>query len=942
LYPNATYKSIFLLFIGWFATIGLLNAEQRGTNTSVIKIGVLAPRGIELTHRMWRPTADYLEQTLSDITIEIIPLKLEEADVAVRNRSIDLILTNPGNYIELEAVYGISRILTMQTAWRGKASRRFGAVIFTRADNVDIKKISDLKGRSFMGVNKNGFGGFQMAWGLLKSQGIDPFKDFSELTFSHFPQQDVVRAVKDGLVDAGTVRTDILEHMAVDGEIQLSEFLVLNQQHMKSTNRNHLEEYWGSDHGDHMKEFPFLHSTRLFPEWPLAKLRHTPNILTEKIAMALLKLRIDSPAAKSAMMAGWTIPLDYTAVHDLFRNLGIGPYKLDVRHVVQRLGRDYWHYFILIAGVMLIFLLRFWWAERTARNTTRELFHKSQALSDRETRLSSILESTADGIITIDEQGIIESFNAAAEHIFGYSADWIVGRKVNLLMSDSHSKMHDSYMKNYILTGQGKILGVGPREVEAIRRDGSRIFIDLAISEIALEGERLFIGLVRDITERKKAKERLNYLANHDVLTGLPNRNLFNEQLITLKDAQLKDMSVSIFLLDLDNIKSINDTLGHKFGDLLIKAIAERLKNMMKGDDYLARFGGDEFIVMSVVRGSGEVLEKVKYILEKVQEPLLIDDYELIITTSIGVSIAPAEHFDIDEIIRQSDTAMYRSKEIGRNSYMVYSDEFDAHSADLLSLEHSLRYALERQEFFLCYQPQVEFDSNRVIGVEALIRWAHPTLGLVGPDRFIPLLETTGLIQPVGEWVLRTACEQLVHWHMQGFNDLRISVNVSSRQFNSEDFFDVLTRVIQDTAINPAFLDIELTEGVLMEHVNRNVTLLHAIKELGIKISVDDFGTGYSSLAYLKRFPIDILKIDRAFVSDLETDPDSMKLAKTIIDLASNLDIGIIAEGTETKEQVAILKSYDCNVFQGYFFSKPLPNSDMEVYLNNNNSIAHL
>jgi len=509
-------------------------------------------------------------------------------------------------------------------------------------------------------------------------------------------------------------------------------------------------------------------------------------------------------------------------------------------------------------------------------------------------------------------------------------------------MSDSHSKMHDSYMKNYILTGQGKILGVGPREVEAIRRDGSRIFIDLAISEIALEGERLFIGLVRDITERKKAKERLNYLANHDVLTGLPNRNLFNEQLITLKDAQLKDMSVSIFLLDLDNIKSINDTLGHKFGDLLIKAIAERLKNMMKGDDYLARFGGDEFIVMSVVRGSGEVLEKVKYILEKVQEPLLIDDYELIITTSIGVSIAPAEHFDIDEIIRQSDTAMYRSKEIGRNSYMVYSDEFDAHSADLLSLEHSLRYALERQEFFLCYQPQVEFDSNRVIGVEALIRWAHPTLGLVGPDRFIPLLETTGLIQPVGEWVLRTACEQLVHWHMQGFNDLRISVNVSSRQFNSEDFFDVLTRVIQDTAINPAFLDIELTEGVLMEHVNRNVTLLHAIKELGIKISVDDFGTGYSSLAYLKRFPIDILKIDRAFVSDLETDPDSMKLAKTIIDLASNLDIGIIAEGTETKEQVAILKSYDCNVFQGYFFSKPLPNSDMEVYLNNNNSIAHL
>ncbi|MEO5657153.1 MAG: EAL domain-containing protein, partial [Nitrospiria bacterium] len=423
-----------------------------------------------------------------------------------------------------------------------------------------------------------------------------------------------------------------------------------------------------------------------------------------------------------------------------------------------------------------------------------------------------------------------------------------------------------------------------------------------------------------------RSEERLRYLAHRDALTGLPNRTLLHDRLRqAIAQSQRTGAAMALFFLDLDRFKAINDTLGHVIGDLLIQAVAERLTGCVRESDTVARFGGDEFTIVVTNLAQGADAAKVaQKILDALSKPFLLGGPELFITTSIGITLFPGDEESIDGLLRNADAAMYRAKESGRNAYQFYAAEMNDHAVERLALENSLRHALERGEFLVHYQPQVDLGTGRISGAEALLRWRHPELGLISPARFVPIAEDTGLITPIGEWILRAAAEQGQAWRTAGLGPMRMAVNLSARQFTDRGLIQTIARVLGETGFPADSLDLELTESTIMHNAQATIATLHELKRMGVRFSIDDFGTGYSSLSYLKRFPIHILKIDPSFVRDVATNGTDAAIATAIIALAHSLHLTVIAEGVETQEQLEFLRANGCNEIQGFLFSRPL------------------
>jgi diguanylate cyclase (GGDEF)-like protein len=444
---------------------------------------------------------------------------------------------------------------------------------------------------------------------------------------------------------------------------------------------------------------------------------------------------------------------------------------------------------------------------------------------------------------------------------------------------------------------------------------------------------------VKRLLEVKQTRERIRHLAYHDTLTGLPNRALFNDRLqLAISAAKRDHHRLAMLFLNLDNFKTINDGLGHAVGDLLLRAVAERLSANVREGDTLSRVGSDEFaLLLPKLTKGDEAVHGVRMIAEKMIDcmklPFSLDGQEVYIGISIGISICPEDGEDGATLLKNAGSAMHWAKATGRNSFSLYAGAMNAEVTERLQLENGLRKAMERNELVIYYQPQVNVHAERTEGMEALLRWQHPELGLVAPYKFIPLAEETGLIVEIGAWVLRMACAQCKAWHERGHDRLVVAVNLSARQLVPGDLVDVVRAALEESGLPAWALDLEITESITMQGSSKAYDALHQLKALGVQISMDDFGTGYSSLSYLKRFPIDILKIDQSFVRDIMTDPSDATIVETIIAMADTLGMRVIAEGVETVEQLEFLRSHGCQIIQGYLVSRPLPAEDMDQFL---------
>ena len=440
----------------------------------------------------------------------------------------------------------------------------------------------------------------------------------------------------------------------------------------------------------------------------------------------------------------------------------------------------------------------------------------------------------------------------------------------------------------------------------------------------------------RQVEERLLEKEeRLNFLANYDPLTRLPNRSLLCDRLQhAMARARRAGSSVALLLLDLDRFKTINDSLGHEVGDRLLQEVADRLQGFVREVDTLARFGGDEFaIILEEADDLQKAVRVAQKVLDELSRAMTLGEYQLYVTASVGVSVFPDDGVELESLLQHAEVAMYRAKETGLNSYQFYRPEMNTRTRERLLLENSLRQAVEKQQLVLFYQPKIDLSSGQLTGVEALLRWRHPELGMVSPVDFIPLAEETGLIVPIGEWVLRTACEQAQSWQRSGLPPFRVAVNISGRQFRQADFVDMVEGVLAQTGLDPQWLELEITESVVMENVEETILTLTALKARGMHLAIDDFGTGYSSLSYLKRFPITSLKIDRSFINEVGTDPNDAAIASSVIALAQAMSLEVVAEGIETEEQLRFLVARGCTEGQGYLFSRPVPPAELELFL---------
>ena len=472
-------------------------------------------------------------------------------------------------------------------------------------------------------------------------------------------------------------------------------------------------------------------------------------------------------------------------------------------------------------------------------------------------------------------------------------------------------------------------------EHRVVRRDGGERTVFHQAEALHEQGRLVLRGTLQDITERKLHEARIEYLAGHDALTDLPNRNLLNDRIAqAIAQARRTGQCLAALVLDLDRFKVVNDSFGHPVGDALLKAVAARLKAVIREGDTVARLGGDEFVIMLPGLADNESAERVaQKVLAKFADPFVVEGHELHVTTSIGVSVYPDDGADGDTLLRTADAALYSAKDKGRNGFQFYTRAMGAQVEERAELESALHRALERQEFELHYQPKVDLRSGQVRGVEALVRWRRPDVGLVPPDRFIPLAEETGLILAIGEWVLRTACAQVKAWHAAGYSGLSMAVNVSARQFRQQNVPGLVRAVLADTGLAARHLELELTESVLMQDKETVVRALRQLKQIGVRLSLDDFGTGYSSLSHLKDFPIDVVKIDRSFVRDVTNSVEGASLTKSIIAMARSLNMTTVAEGVETEGQLSFLNTNRCDAIQGYYFSRPLPTNDLVALL---------
>ena len=553
----------------------------------------------------------------------------------------------------------------------------------------------------------------------------------------------------------------------------------------------------------------------------------------------------------------------------------------------------------------------------------------ADTLRESEARYQALFEHSIDAVFLMRPDGGILSANAEACRLLGYTEGELLA-----LGSAGLTDPADPRVK--ALLDEHRREGAARGEMPMRRKDGSWVPVEVSSTTFRdRSGELCASLIIRDITERKRAEEHIEYLAYHDELTGIPNRAHFQRSFEhTIAASQRQGLNLALMVVDLDRFKNINDIIGHEAGDQLLKQVAARLRTCLRDSDVLARLGGDEFVILMQDASSIEAVSSVaNKLLEATSRPLIIDEQEFLITASIGISTSPHDGTDLRTLLRNGDVAMYRAKESGKNGFQYFSPDMDAHGRERLSIESALGRALERHEFTLHFQPKMQVSTRNTAGMEALVRWHHPEKGLIHPGAFIAIAEETGMIVPIGDWVLAEACRQAQALRDAGHDNLRVAVNLSVRQLYDQGFALRVSEALKRTGFPAQNLELEITESMVMRDAEGSIKLLQALRDTGVRLTIDDFGTGYSSLAYLKRFPIDCVKIDRSFIRDLPDDRDDALITRSIIAMAHNMKLEVVAEGVETESQLAFLHAYGCDEIQGYLYSEPLDAEAFEHFL---------
>ncbi len=576
-------------------------------------------------------------------------------------------------------------------------------------------------------------------------------------------------------------------------------------------------------------------------------------------------------------------------------------------------------------------------AEAVSEGLRRVLFDRERAekrLKESEARFRSVTQSIIDAIVSTDEEGKVIFWNRGAETIFGYREEEILGKPVERLIPRRYQAFHRKGLERVRTTGESRLFGQR-LELSGQRKNGDPFPMEMSLSTWKSGEELFFSAVIQDLTERKNSQEELHFRTYHDLLTRLPNRTLFRDRLQqALIQAQRSQHKVGVLLFDLDLFKKINDSLGHAAGDRLLREVANRTRGCLRDGDTVCRFGGDAFaILIDAMGGERDAVRVVGKLFDVFTRPFDLHGETIHLTASIGITIFPDDGVNADSLIRNAESALKRAKDTGRNNFQFFTREMDAQALTRLTLENRLRKAIEDQEFQVYYQPKIHAVSGRITGMEALVRWEHPEQGIVSPQEFIPLAEETGLIEPLGLWVLETACHQLAAWRRAGHDGLSLAVNLSPRQFRDERLMQRIRAVLEESGLPPERLELEITESLAMDEVERNIHTLEEMGSLGLRIAIDDFGTGYSSLSYLKRLPIHILKIDQSFVGDISRDADDAAIVSAIISMARSLGLKVVGEGAETREQIKFLKKHGCDEIQGYYYSRPLPADSLQPLL---------
>ncbi|WP_096201730.1 EAL domain-containing protein [Bacillus sp. FJAT-45350] len=554
---------------------------------------------------------------------------------------------------------------------------------------------------------------------------------------------------------------------------------------------------------------------------------------------------------------------------------------------------------------------------------------KFEINSETKLQLETVLENTFDGIIIHDKGKVIKADDTFLG-ITGYKLEEIVNRSFFDFVAPTDKERVKKLLQMGVQQESHEFVGM--------KKDGTNIYFKMKSSPYPLKGSIVQMISLQNITQSRLKDERIEFLAFYDDLTGLPNKVLFNRRLsLAMTYAQLHNQNLAVMFCDCDGFKKINSTLGNQVGDSLLVQVSKRLKGCLSENVTLSRNISDEFTILLPNVNQQEAELVAEKIVAAFREPFEIDGSMVYLTMSIGISLYPLHGNNAESLVQQADTATYEVKRSGRSNYKFYTPTMSHQNFNLFTIENELRNAIKKEDFLLYYQPQIEVKAGKIIGVEALIRWHHTELGAISPAKFIPIAEKSGLILPIGEWVLQTACLQNQSWIDQGFTPLKMSVNFTAKQFQQPNIVDKIKEILNETRLDPTLLEIEITEIAALGTKENVIDCFQSLKELGVKVNIDDFGTGYCSFDYLKKFPINKLKIDRSFIQNISENTDNQAITEAIIRMGKGLGLSVIAEGVETEEELAYLKQLDCDEVQGYYYSKPLSHDDIERYLTKNN-----